>query len=137
MECPQCGYDVDGSANFCPRCRHRFQESLDIEDWPPVPEHGQSVEKSASEPSPDQDPEKFSGKELQYLKVQLIQPSLLVIGGVAIAGYVSFPQLQTITVAFRETAVPAGGAICLFAGLVIGGIFYWGMSARLVRFRSI
>jgi hypothetical protein len=80
--------------------------------------------------------ERFSGKELQFLKIQLIQPAMLVIAGVALAGYVSFPQLQSVTVTFRDMTVPAGAALCVFAGIVIGGIFYGIMSFRLARFRS-
>jgi len=135
MECPECGADVDGSANFCPMCRHRFQESLDLDDSDAAPETEQATVTSSPEPSTDQDPDRFSGKELQYLKVQLIQPSMLLIAAVAITGYFSVPQVQTITIIVRDTPVPAGGAISLLAGIIVGGLFYAVMAARLARFR--
>jgi len=140
MECPECGYDVDGSANFCPRCRHRFRDpepEPDIladpmapGDAPVLPAYGSE---DFIEPVPE---ERFSGKEIQFLKIQLIQPAMLLVAGVAIAGYVSLPQLQAMTFAYRDISVPAGGAVCLVAGIVVGAIFYWGMSARLGRYRG-
>jgi hypothetical protein len=140
MECPECGYDVEEGANFCPQCRHRFPEpepepdilaGMPVGEVPVLPAYGSE---DFSEPATDE--ERFSGKELQFLKIQLIQPAMLLVAGVALAGYVTVPQLQTVTFAYRNIAVPAGGAICLFAGLIVGGIFYWGMSARLKGFKG-
>lgn len=135
MECPECGFDVDGSANFCPMCRHRFQESL-VDDPLPAGEQEQAAETTA-EPLPDEELEKFSGKELQYLKVQLIQPSMIMVAAVALTGYLSVPQVQILSFTFRDSSFPVGGAVCLLAGIVVGGLFYGIMAARLKRFRSI
>lgn len=61
---------------------------------------------------------------------------MIMIAAVALTGYLSVPQVQTLTFIVRDSVVPAGGAICLIAGIVVGGLFYGVMAARLKRFRS-
>jgi hypothetical protein len=133
MECPECGYDVEDGANFCPQCRHAFRETGPaFGSLVPDP----AVDSPVHAPGNDEIPEGFSGKELRYLKVQLLQPSLFVVAGVAITGYLTVPQVQNYSFEAFGHSFPSGGAMCVLAGIVVGGIFYWGMSARLAKFRS-
>ena len=138
MECPECGYEVDEAANFCPNCRHQFRDGDDVGfDRPPEDAGDAAVlPASAAEYYEPGIPEKFSGKELQYLKVQLIQPAMTITLAVAVTAYFAFPQVQAVTILVRDYSLPVGGAICLLSGIIVGGIFYGGMSFRLGRFRG-
>ncbi|HVN73052.1 MAG TPA: zinc ribbon domain-containing protein [Methanoregula sp.] len=139
MECPECGYDVDADANFCPRCRHRFRVPEPEPDFiteempaePPIlPAYGSE---DFSEPSAE---ERFTGKELQFLRILLLQPAMILGAAVAVIGYFSMPQVQALSVVVSNTSFFIGGAICVLAGIIVAGIFYWGMSARLKRFKG-
>ncbi len=127
MECPECGYDAEDAANFCPQCRHEFKEpDVEFESLPSAT----GTEEPSSLATPEKNPELFSRKELQHLRVHLLQPSMLMTAGVAITGDVTVPQVRDVSFNALGQTYPAGGALCVIAGIVIGALFYGVMSAR-------
>ena len=140
MECPECGYDVDADANFCPRCRHRFRAPEPEPDFitdempagePPIlPAYGSE---DFSEPAAE---ERFTGKEIQFLRILLLQPAMILGAAVAVTGYLSVPQLQTQVFAYRDISVPAAPVVSLVAGIIAGAVFYGVMAGRLKRFKG-
>jgi hypothetical protein len=126
MHCPDCGYEADDRAVFCPQCRHHF------ESGEPGPE-----EILAGDPLFEEEPTGFSAKELRHLEIELLQPSLFLALVVAACLYFLVPPLQLITFSMAGMSIAPGAGIALIVGLCAGLIFYFAERHTLKKFRSV
>jgi hypothetical protein len=77
MQCPDCGYDVDDAAVFCPQCRYHFQETDEAPVVPDTTIPDTPVRYGEIDESIFEERQKtLSDKELRMLKIQLLQPAV-------------------------------------------------------------
>ena len=107
MQCPDCAYEVNDTAIFCPRCRFQFRET----DTPPVvpgttipdtPGHDAKSDESFFEETQ----KAFSGKELRMLEIQLLQPAILVVLVISLCMYTVISTVPFIPEFLKEIPVP-------------------------------
>jgi hypothetical protein len=129
MQCPTCGYDgIHEEACFCPRCRYQFQ----------VPDNDVMFEDNLAE-TPFQTTvkntsgEKFSGKEIRQLKVQLLQPACILMIALATVIYLSSPRINELSNSVSGIEFHYGGAVSFIVALVLTWIFYRLMIYWFVR----
>jgi hypothetical protein len=145
MQCPDCGYEADDAAVFCPQCRFQFRNGAeepafrdDInEPAPPVdtvmdlPERGFIDDDTIFE----EEQKAFSSKELRLLEVQLIQPAILIVLTISLVIYTVIANIPFIPLTVAGISFGVTGIICLAAGLVAGGVFFFIVRRSLWRFR--
>jgi hypothetical protein len=136
MQCPDCGYEVEDTAVFCPRCRFQFRETDDSPGFPdtPVPDtplHDGETDESIF----DRKPKRFSDKELMQLKVQLMVPTVLVVLIISLFTYTVISTVPFSPVALAGLSFGVTGIICLACGLLAGIVFFFLARRSLAKFR--
>jgi hypothetical protein len=126
MHCPDCGYEVDDLAVFCPQCRHHF-----LEHDGPDPQ-----EVLAGDPLFEQETTGFTPKELRHLEVELLQPSLFLALIVSAGLYFLVTPLQALSISMGGMGIVPGAGIALIAGIVAGLLFFYSARHSLKKFRS-
>ncbi len=136
MQCPDCGYEVDASAVFCPQCRFQFRDSADetaaaSDTVMDVRERGVISDDSIFEETSSG----FPDKELMQLEVQLLAPAVLVVLIISLFTYTVIPAIPftPVTVAGLKFEVP--GIVCLTCGLVAGMVFFIIVRRSFRKFR--
>jgi hypothetical protein len=135
MQCPDCGYEVDDTVVFCPRCRYQFRKT----DTAPAagaagthpPLHDTEIDDTFFEESRNG----FSDKEIRLLEVQLLQPAVLVVVIIALFTYSLVLNVPFIPVTIAGLSFGVTGIVCLTCGLLAGFAFYYLELRSLVRFR--
>jgi hypothetical protein len=137
MQCPDCAYEVNDTAIFCPRCRFQFRET----DTPPVvpgttipdtPGHDAKSDESFFEETQ----KAFSGKELRMLEIQLLQPAILVVLVISLCMYTVISTVPFIPITVAGQNFGMTGIVCLAAGLVAGILFFVFARSSLRKFRN-
>jgi hypothetical protein len=136
MQCPDCGYEVNDTAIFCPRCRFQFRET----DTPPVvpdttiPDiHVHDVK--SDEIFFEETQKAFSGKELRMLEVQLLQPAFLVVLVISLCMYTVISTVPFIPITVAGQSFGMTGIVCLACGFVAGMVFFILARRSLAKFR--
>jgi hypothetical protein len=135
MQCPDCGYEVDNAAVFCPQCRFQFQET----DNAPFPDttipdttvHDREMDESIFEERQTM----FSDKELRMLEVQLMQPAVLVVLVIALVTYTLIGTIPFIPLTIAGLNFGITGILCLTCGILAGIVFFFFSRRSLVKFR--
>lgn len=134
MQCPDCGYEVDNAAVFCPQCRFQFQ---DIDDGsfpdttiPDAPVHDREMDESIFEESR----KTFSDKELRMLEVQLMQPAVLVVLVISLVTYTLIGTIPFIPLTVAGLKFGITGILCLACGILAGMVFFFFSKRSLVKF---
>jgi hypothetical protein len=144
MQCPDCGYEADDTAIFCPQCRFQFREAADSlqesdtgtqEDTIPPADTGMAPPQP-DESLFDEDPGTFSKKEQKQLQVQLLQPAFLLVLIVSLLTYTVISGIPFVPVTFAGLDFGVSGLICLAAGVLAGTVFFFLVCRSLTRFRS-
>jgi hypothetical protein len=136
MQCPDCGYDVDDAAVFCPQCRFRFRHDADepaaaTDTVTDVPGGGVIVDDGIFE-----DTERaFTDKELRLLEVQLIQPAVLVVLIISLLTYSVIFTVPFVPITIAGLNIGVTGIICLACGLFCGLLFFFLTRRSLLKFR--
>ncbi len=135
MECPDCGYQVDDAAVFCPNCRFRFRDSMDAGD-----ESGTLIPDTTAQEEVFENfvagiPRRFSVKELRMLEVPLLQTAVLVLLVISLFLYTLIGAIPFTPVTVAGISVGVTGVICLAGGLVAGLLFFFLARRSLAKFR--
>ena len=125
MHCPDCGYEVDDRAVFCPQCRHHF------ESGEPDPQ-----EILAGDPLFEEEPSGFTPKELRHLEVELLQPSLFLVLIVSAGLYFLVAPLRALSISTAGLSIAPGAGIALLIGIAAGLVFYYFERHALRKFRA-
>lgn len=135
MQCPDCGYEVDNAAVFCPQCRFQFQETDDAPfpdtTIPDAPVYDREMDESIFEERQTA----FSDKELRMLEVQLMQPAVLVVLIVSLFTYSLIWMVPFIPITISGLSFGVTGIICLICGLFTAMVFFFLARRSLVKFR--
>jgi hypothetical protein len=136
MQCPDCGYDVDNSAVFCPQCRFQFRDTSDRPvipgtTIPDTPVHDVGIDESIFE----QTPQAFSDKELRQLEVQLLAPAVLIVLIISLFTYAVISTVPFIPITLAGLNFGVTGIVCLACGLVAGMVFYVIVRRGLKKFQ--
>lgn len=115
VHCPECDYEADYAAVFCPQCRFRFR---DING---------SVFKETLKG--------FSEKELRQLQVHLVQPAVLVVLVISLFTYTVISNVPFAPLTVGGLNFGVTGIICLACGLVAGLVFFTLARGFLRKFR--
>jgi hypothetical protein len=139
MHCPDCGYDADDAAIFCPRCRFQFRDIIEEE---PVHGTGTIIDLPERGIIPDETvPEEteasgrvqaFSEKERRQLELQLLQPSVVVVLVVALFSYTVLGSVPFVPLSVAGMSLGTAGIICLACGIVAGLLFHY-LEKRSIR----
>jgi len=135
MQCPDCGYEVDDTVVFCPRCRFQFRET----DTAPAadaagshpPLHDTEIDAAFFEETQNG----FSDKEIRLLEVQLLQPAVLVALIISLFTYALVLNIPFVPVTIGGLSFGVTGIVCLTCGLLAGFVFYHLELRSLVQFR--
>jgi hypothetical protein len=130
MQCPDCGYEVDDTAIFCPQCRFQFRktDTLPVVDTP--------ANNAKSDESFFEETQKaFSGKELRMLEVQLLQPAILVVFVISLCLYTVISTVPLIPITVAGQSYGMAGILCFACGLVTGILFFVFARSSLRKFR--
>ena len=134
MQCPDCGYEVDNAAVFCPQCRFQFQETEDAPfpdtTIPDTPVHDREMDESIFEESQ----KTFSDKELRMLEVQLMQPAVLVVLVISLVTYTLIGTIPFIPLTIAGLTFGITGILCLACGILAGMVFFFFSRRSLVKF---
>lgn len=136
MHCPDCGYEVDDTAVFCPQCRFQFRETDDTsgnDDTPfqDTPGHDVEIDESIFE----QIPNALSGKELVQMEVQLTAPTLLVVLIISLFMFTVIATIPFTPLTVGGLKFGVTGIVCLLCGLMAGMVFFIICRRSLLRFR--
>ena len=136
MQCPDCGYEVEDIAVFCPQCRFQFRETDDSPVFPDTtipdtPVHDEEIDESIFE----QTPRGFSDKELMQLKVQLMAPTVLVVLTISLFSYTVISTVPFNPITLAGLSFGVSGIICLACGLLAGMVFFFLARLLLAKFR--
>ena len=135
MQCPDCGYEVDNAAVFCPQCRFQFQETEDAPfpdtTIPDAPVYDREMDESIFEESQ----KTFSDKELRMLEVQLMQPAVLVVLVISLVTYTLIGTIPFIPLTIAGLNFAITGILCLACGILAGMVFFFFFRRTLVKFR--
>ena len=140
MQCPDCGYDADDAAIFCPQCRFRFrdipEEPVQEEDTIiDPPERGIIADETILEETPPgKRPGAFSDSELLQLEVQLLQPAALVVLIIALVTYTVLSAIPFAPVTIAGLNFSITGILCFTCGLIFGIVFFF-VARRLLIHR--
>ena len=140
MRCPDCGYETDNAAVFCPQCRYRFRDTIEEPAYNDtiidMPERGIVADESVFEESqPEERLHAFSDKELRQLEVQLLQPSVLVVLIIALVSYTILSAVPFIPLTIARLDIGVTGIIALACGIVAGMVFFFITRRSLRKFR--
>jgi hypothetical protein len=141
MQCPDCGYDADDAAIFCPQCRFQFRDVIEepIQDTGTVidmPDRGVIADESILEETQSFATQKaFTDKELRQLEVQLLQPAVLVVLIIALVSYTVLSAVPFIPLTIAGLNFGVTGIICLACGLFFGIVFFFITRRSLLKFR--
>jgi hypothetical protein len=136
MQCPDCGYDVDDAAVFCPQCRFRFQETDDTAFVPATPLPEGRVNNTETDESIFEEKQKaFSSKELRILDLQLIQPAILVVLVISLFVYTLISAIPFIPLTIAGLNFGVTGILSLACGILAGMIFFFFLRRSLQKFR--
>ena len=143
MQCPDCGYETDDAAVFCPQCRFQFRDRDDEPDQtadtiPDIPDRGVIADESVLEETRSFEPlNAFTAKELRELEVQLLQPAVLVVLIISLVSYTILSSVPFIPLTIAGLNLGVIGIICLACGLLSGIVFYllWRRTLSKFRFR--
>jgi hypothetical protein len=132
MRCPDCGYEADNAAIFCPQCRFQFRDIIDEEPaytadtMIDLPERGIVADESVFEEQQHEGERlpQFSEKERRQLEVQLIQPSVLVVLVIALFTYTTLYMVPFVPVSIAGMSIGITGILALACGIVAGLVFY-------------
>jgi len=134
MQCPDCGYEVDNAAVFCPQCRFQFQETDDAPfpdpTIPDTPVHDREMDESIFE----ERQKTFSDKELRMLEVQLMQPAVLVVLVIALITYTLIGTIPFIPLTIAGLNFGITGILCLACGILAGIVFFFFFRRSLLKF---
>jgi hypothetical protein len=136
MQCPDCGYEADDAAVFCPQCRFQFRESENepAMDAPPIidlPERGIVDDESIFE-----EPMRgLPAREFRLAEIQLIQPAVLVVLIISLVTYTVISAVPFIPITIAGLNFGVSGIVSLACGLVAGMIFFLLLRRSLARFR--
>jgi hypothetical protein len=136
MQCPDCGYEADDDAVFCPQCRFQFRGGVDAPAGAgrtiiDLPERGMIADEDIYEAPP----KRLSKKELRLLEVQLLQPAVLVVLIAGIFVYAVISGVPFIPVAIGGLEFGTAGIISFACGLLSGIVFYFFLKRSLVKFQ--
>jgi hypothetical protein len=136
MQCPDCGYDADDAAVFCPQCRFRFRNEEDgpavaTETTADMANHGFDADESIFETPPGG----FSEKELRQLEVQLIQPTVLIVLIISLGMYTVISTVPFIPLTIAGLNFGITGILCLACGVLAGILFFVLSRQSLAKFR--
>jgi hypothetical protein len=136
MQCPDCGYEVEDTAVFCPQCRFQFRETDDTPVFPETtvpdtPVHGVEIDGSIFE----QTPTGFSDKELRMLGVQMMAPAVLVVLIISLFTYTVISTVPFSPITLAGLSFGVTGIICLACGLLAGIVFFVLARRSLAKFR--
>ena len=126
MQCPNCGYDADDEAFFCPQCRFQFRDS----------EGTRPIILCQEDDLFEDKPETFSKKELKQLEIQLFQPALLLALLVSLGSYIIISPLPLVPVTLSGLNIPLAGPASLLTGLAAGILFFLLTRWSVQKFRS-
>jgi hypothetical protein len=127
MQCPACGSDgVAEDVVFCPHCRYQFRQPEEDRVYENQPAPVSYVHTGVSD-------QKFTKKELQLAKIQLLQPFILLTIAVAGAFYLSSPQIGQMSITLSNREIFYGSILSLISGAVVAAIFYLVITFRLGR----
>ena len=141
MRCPDCGYETDNAAVFCPQCRFRFRDMIEEPDMGSetiidLPERGIVADESVFEESqPAERSHAFSNKELRQLEVQLLQPSVLVVLIIALVSYTILSAVPFVPLTIAGLDISVTGILSLACGIFAGIIFFFISRRSLRKFR--
>ncbi|OPY36294.1 MAG: hypothetical protein A4E34_00316 [Methanoregula sp. PtaU1.Bin006] len=142
MRCPDCGYDADDAANFCPRCRFQFRDIIEEDPltapdtFIDLPERGIITDERLIDEARPEDPDRvLTGKERRQLEVQLLQPSVLIVLIIALFSYSVLYTIPFVPLSIAGQNLGITGIICLACGLVAGLVFYYLQKRSLRNFR--
>ena len=134
MQCPDCGYEVDNAAVFCPQCRFQFQETEDAPfpdtTIPDAPVYDREMDESIFEESQ----KTFSDKELRMLEVQLMQPAVLVVLVISLVTYTLIGTIPFIPLTIAGLNFGITGILCLACGILAGMVFFFFSRRSLAKF---
>jgi hypothetical protein len=136
MQCPDCGYEADDAAVFCPQCRFQFREGTEEPAAPAdtvidLPERGMIDDVSIFE----EEQKGFSLKELRLLEVHLIQPAVLIVLVISLVVYTVISTVPFIPLTIAGLSFGVTGIICLACGLAAGILFFVLARKSLEKFR--
>jgi hypothetical protein len=141
MQCPDCGYNADESAVFCPQCRFQFRDIIEEPDQAAdsitgLPERGVISDETVLEKTiPDKRKTGFSDRELLQLEVQLLQPAVLVVLIIALVTYTILSAIPFVPVTIAGLNFSIIGILCLACGFIFGIVFFFIARRSLVHFR--
>lgn len=135
MECPDCGYQADEAAVFCPNCRFRFRDSTDAGDEAGIMVPDTPVQEEVFEDFVAGIPRRFSEKDLRMLDVQLQQTAVLVVLIVSLFLYTLIGTIPFVPVTVAGVSLGVAGIICLAGGLIAGLLFFFLSRRSLAKFR--
>ena len=134
MYCPDCGYEVDNTAVFCPQCRFQFQETDDVPfpdtTIPDTPVYDRGMDKSIFEERQTT----FSDKEIRMLEVQLMQPAVLVVLVISLVTYTLIGTIPFIPLTIAGLTFGITGILCLACGILAGIVFFFFFRRSLTKF---
>ena len=134
MQCPDCGYEVDNAAVFCPQCRFQFQETDDVlfpdTTIPDTTVNDREMDESIFEERQTT----FSDKELRMLEVQLMQPAVLVVLVISLVTYTLIGTIPFIPLTVAGLNFGITGILCLACGILAGIFFFLFFRRSLVKF---
>jgi len=136
MQCPDCGYEVNDTVLFCPRCRFRFRETSNkpvVPDItiPDTPVHDAVIDESIL----NKTQKAFPDKELRMLEVQLLQPAILVVLVISLFVYTVISTVPFVPITVAGLSFGVTGILCLACGLGAGMIFFVIARRSLAKFR--
>ena len=136
MQCPDCGYEVNDTAVFCPRCRFQFRETSDTPVVPAATIPDTPVPDAIIDESIFEETQKaFSDKELRMLEVQLVQPAILVVLVISLFMYTVISTVPFVPITVAGLNFGVTGIICLAGGLAAGMVFFILARKSLAKFR--
>lgn len=112
MQCPNCAYDVDDDANFCPQCRYWFRDESETEEL------------QQDDDLFEEKPDIFTKKELKQLEIQLYQPTFLLILLISLGFYIVISPLSLFSITVSGIHIATAGGISVLIGLVTGLLFF-------------
>ena len=125
MQCPNCGYDADDEAFFCPQCRFQFRDS----------EGARPIILCQEDDLFEDKPGTFSKKELKQLEIQLFQPALLLVLLVSLGTYIILSPLPLVPLTLSGLNIPLAGPVSFLTGLVVGILFFLLTRRSLKKYR--
>ena len=135
MQCPDCGYEVDDTVVFCPRCRFQFRETNTAPAAGATGTHQPLHDSEIDDTFFEETQNGFSDKEIRLLEVQLLQPAVLVVVIIALFTYSLLLNVPFIPITIAGLSFGVTGIVCLTCGLLAGFAFYYLELRSLVQFR--